>query len=322
MINLNLSKCKGFVAHRSGWSFCMNALRPFHSKSGIFVDDFVERSFSWDMGEFHFGENPHKLPYKTDWIGFIHNPPNVPEWFDIYNSPQAILSRDVFQQSLKSCKCLITLSNYLKDWLEPRVDVPLVSVKHPTEIPAKKWEPHKFMQNSRPPVIQIGYWLRKMEAILNLQTSYPYRKVWMPSNPNYGSKMLSVYEKTQHEFWGKKYRWASVEFMEWLSNEDYDNFLTSGIVFLDLYDASANNAVVECIARNTPLLVNRIPSVVEYCGEDYPLYYDDLDHAASLLQDKQNIFAAHEHFKKMDKRWLSGNYFASEVMNSIEGVLK
>ena len=90
--------------------------------------------------------------------------------------------------------------------------------------------------------------------------------------------------------------------------------LTSGIVFLDLYDSSANNAVIECIARNTPLLVNKHPAVVEYCGEDYPLYFDNLDHASDMLHDRELIISAHEYFKNMDKSWLNGGYFANDVI--------
>ena len=321
MISLNLSKCKGFAAHRSGWSFCMHALKPFHSLSGIFVDDFVERSFSWQVDNLFYGPNVHNLPYRREWVGFMHNPPDVPNWFDTYNSPQAIIDRDAFKESLKYCKCLITLSDYLKNWLSDRLDVPVISIRHPTEIPQSKWCPIKFRDNPHPPVMQIGYWLRNMKSILALKTSYPYRKVWLPSSPEYAIQMLHVQEKTQCEKDGDRYMWASVEYMKWVSNYEYDELLTSGVVFLDLYDSSANNAVIEAIARTTPILVNRLPAVVEYCGEDYPLYYDNLDEAAALLCDKQKIFDAHEHLKALDTRWLSGNYFAADLSNKLARVL-
>ena len=110
--------------------------------------------------------------------------------------------------------------------------------------------------------------------------------------------------------------------LDWIEHSDYDELLTSGVVFLDLYDSSANNAVIECIARNTPLLVNRLPAVVEYCGEDYPLYFDDLDHASRLLCDTDKIIEAHLHFKNMDRRWLGGSYFAADVQRKLKEVLQ
>lgn len=321
MINLNLSGCKGFTAHRSGWAFCINALRPFHSTSGILVDDFLERSFAWDLSGYYYGANQYNLPYREKWVGFIHNPPNTPPWFDFYNSPQAILGREVFQASLQHCACLITLSEYLKDWLQARVDVPVISLRHPTETPHHKWSPVKFMQNKQPPVIQIGYWLRRMEAILDLQTPYPYKKMWLPSNSAYTMEVLGVYEKTRTKFWEDKYRWSGVGYSEWVSNDTYDKLLSSGIIFLNLYDSSANNAVIEAIARNTPILINRVPAVVEYLGEDYPLYYNNLEEAAHILSNRQNIFDAHEYLKNMDKIWLSGNHFATDLQQKLKEVL-
>ena len=70
-----------------------------------------------------------------------------------------------------------------------------------------------------------------------------------------------------------------------LSNEDYDEFLTSSISFLNLIDTSANNGVIECIARNIPLLVNAHPAVVEYLGEGYPFYYMSQEGANKKIND-------------------------------------
>ena len=63
----------------------------------------------------------------------------------------------------------------------------------------------------------------------------------------------------------------SVEVMEHLSDSAYDELLSENVVFLNLIDASAVNTVIECIVRNTPLIINRLPAIVEILGEDYPL---------------------------------------------------
>ena len=42
----------------------------------------------------------------------------------------------------------------------------------------------------------------------------------------------------------------------------YDCLLSENVVTIELFDASANNVIVECIARNTPIVVNRHPAVV------------------------------------------------------------
>jgi len=317
MIRLDLSSCKGFAHHRSGWGFCISQLKSLHSKSGIFVDDFIERSFSWEVSSYYHGNNPYNLPYQKDWVGFIHNPPNVPNWFDVYNSPQAILSRDVFQQSLKTCKCLITLSKYLKDWLQPKVNVPVISIKHPTEIPENKWTPEKFLSQPRIPLVQVGYWLRKLDAIQKLQCGPRYHKVWLPSNYDYALTMLDTYQKTQELFRDNHFQWGGVQIHKFLDNELFDDMMCRCVVLIDLYDSSANNAVIECIARNTPILVNKISPIVEYLGEKYPLYFECLTEASELLTNTNKIFEAHSYLKKMNKTWISGKSFVASLQQKL-----
>ena len=50
-----------------------------------------------------------------------------------------------------------------------------------------------------------------------------------------------------------------------------------------LHGASANNMVIECIARATALLVNPLPAVVEYLGEGCPFYFRSLAEAAEKV---------------------------------------
>ena len=59
----------------------------------------------------------------------------------------------------------------------------------------------------------------------------------------------------------------------------------SQLSFWYLYDSIANNAILECISRQTPILVNPLDSVVEYLGKDYPFYYYSLDEAVEKLED-------------------------------------
>lgn len=320
MIKLDLSKCKGFATHRSGWSYCISSLMPLHSRSGIFVDDFIERSFSWDLGEYYVKNNVHDLPYKKKWIGFFHNPPDTPEWFDMYHNPVAIIERKVFQDSLKTCKCIITLSDYIKNWLSDKISVPIISVKHPTETPKIKWSLEKFQKQKNIPIIQLGYWLRDLFAIHNLKTGPRFTKIIMPSDENMAMDVIKRKEKTQKRFWEDKYKWSGIIIKSFLSNSDYDDIMSRCIVFLKLYDSSANNAIVECIARNTPVLVNRIPAVVEYLGEDYPFYFDDIEEAGIKLMNYELIVRSHKYLNNMNKDWISGKYFAKDIINKLKEI--
>ena len=75
--------------------------------------------------------------------------------------------------------------------------------------------------------------------------------------------------------------------------------------------------MIECIARGTPIVVNRIPSTEEYLGKDYPLLFEDLDHAAEMIKDDNLIFSAHEYLLGCEmRRKLPKEYFTASIMES------
>lgn len=69
-----------------------------------------------------------------------------------------------------------------------------------------------------------------------------------------------------------------------LNNEEYNKILSESIFFLQLTSATANNTVLECIARGTPIIVNPIGGIIDYLGEDYPLYYRNYHEAVNLIK--------------------------------------
>jgi hypothetical protein len=102
-----------------------------------------------------------------------------------------------------------------------------------------------------------------------------------------------------------------------LDNNDYDVLLSQNIVFLDLYDTSANNAVIECIARGTPLLINRHPATIEYLGEKYPFYFDSLKEANEKLNNIDLIRDTHQYLMTFDKKkQITIEYFKEQFKES------
>jgi len=101
----------------------------------------------------------------------------------------------------------------------------------------------------------------------------------------------------------------SVSVIEHLSNTNYDELLSKNIVFVYLVDASAVNTLIECIVRNTPILINRHPAVVELLGEKYPLYYNtfcnsafELNQSIRQIFKKTNIiYKTHKYLTRLDK---------------------
>lgn len=312
-----------FPSHRSGWGVALEALRPLHHSEGVRFDGFLERNFAWRHR--HEGSRPAAVlerlrreglfyqlatteemgltPYHSPWVGVMHNPPRMPVWFHPADSPQAILSKRIWQESLPSCRGLFTLSETHAAWLRDQVPVPVAALIHPSPIPERLFDFDAFLANPRRCVVQVGWWLRSLNAIrqLPLAADNPlgYRKVRLVPAFFEGADgyLRELMERELRETGGAidPRHEANTEDLSHLPDAAYDRLLAENIVFMQLHDASANNALVECLARGTPLLINPLPAVVEYLGHDYPLYYDDLETAARRVLDTARLRAAQEH---------------------------
>ena len=119
------------------------------------------------------------IPYKTPWIGFIHH--TLYQDDSGYNCIQLLKCKE-FIESLKMCKGLIVLSNYLKNNLLKiaemnGIKLPVVHfMYHPTVLvdKSKMWKYGKWKWGSwKGEIIQIGSWMRDIKAIYDLK----YKKI-------------------------------------------------------------------------------------------------------------------------------------------------
>ncbi|MCT8985738.1 hypothetical protein [Shewanella phaeophyticola] len=292
-LNFGTQFDKNYGNHRSGWSFAIAGLVEHHDpEASIYVDTFIERKFVWggDHGE---ASSSQPMPYDKPWIGFIHVPPFVPSWFQYEQSNQQIFATELWQKSIKYCKGLICLTEYhkraLEEYLNP--DFPISVLKHPTEFPEKSFSMEKYRSNPNKRVVQIGWWLRKLNAIGYIQVDNHTPTLLGSSD---WSKNIIQYAERRYFGLVEPITSKNADIIDFLDNDKYDELLTENIVFIDFYDTSANNAVIECIARATPIVVCRHPAVEEYLGSDYPLFYDTPEEVPRLITD-DNILAAHEH---------------------------
>lgn len=215
------------------------------------------------------------------------------------------------------------------------------SLTHPTETPLhSKFSMPAFLANSKRQVVQVGAWLRDPYAIYDLPlyenalgvTKAALRGKDMDGSMNFPGLLdvvllrpqyhdesqsgdicrPSPYEMCRPEptsvsrfgaglFENLQRQLASVEVLDSLSNDAYDDLLSKNIIFLKLVDCSAVNTVIECIVRDTPLLVNRHPALEEVLGTSYPGFYVNAYHAASMAQDLNAINAIHAYVKRLNK---------------------
>jgi hypothetical protein len=250
-------------------------------------------------------------PEKIDepWIGFIHNPPRHPEhireWYHGIADAETLLKSKTWRRNARTCVGLFCLSKYLYDFVTTRTDVPLAWTWHPTETPEQKFTWERFQQNSDPKIVLPGHWLRDFQAICDLQSPYP-KYILKGSLLDY-KKMERTLDQTDRQPVGTLPR---------LTNKDYDQLFTENLVFLPLFDSSANNSVIECIVRNTPILVSRLPATQEYLGESYPLFFDTLEEASVKLANQSLIRDAYQYLAQMNKDYLKGTNFLQAIKQS------
>jgi hypothetical protein len=308
-VNLSGELNADFGRHRCGWSYVVQVLKDFHNPGGTVLDTFIERTFFWHPE----GVRPHLEP----WIGFIHVPPKIPHWFHYEQANKMLFKNELWKKSLPHCRGLYTLSNYHRKNLKAYLDIPINNLLFPTEIPEIKWSWEKFTANREKKIVQVGWWLRKLHAIFQLPPS-GYKKIFLSvehkSMPELMEKEREILKK-EGTFNGSMYNTA--ETVTYLPDKVYDRLLSENIVFVYLYDASANNTVIECIVRNTPLLVNPIEPVKEYLGEDYPFYYNSYEEAASKAANLDLIYKTYQFLRNHPiKKKLTQEYFLDSFANS------
>ena len=251
----------------------------------------------------------------------------MPPWFFNKYSLQNIIAGDEFQESLEHCAGLFTLSEYHAKYLRETTGKTVCSLIHPTEIPETLFDYDKFLKNKNKRIVNIGYWLRKLNSIYSIPIEQGNQYTKLRLIPYSSARPLEVIngmlqkEKDIYNIEIEQKYIDNTKTSSSLSNEDYDTLLAENIVFLDLYDSSANNAVIECIARATPLLVNPLPAVMEYLGEDYPFYYNSLEECAEKAENQDLVKEVHEYLKdcetrqKLSKEYFKKTFEESEVYN-------
>lgn len=338
--NLNFSYINNYFdtnIHRSGWHYVSKKLlENYNDNAGdIIVDLYIDRTFLWDAD---INIKLKKIPYTRPWIGFIHHTPN-PEYTD--HSLNHIFDSELFKSSLEQCKGLIVLSDYLKVYLENNFKtIKIYKLTHPTELPNIYFSFDNFNNNKEKKIIQIGGWLRNSYAIYNLKLNNKKLNIAKyilngkhmenyikPTEFKFNSINNLFKEDEQHEYnictvTNNKFinflikhldeTYNEVNIIDYVDNEAYDYLLSNNIVFLNLINASACNTLIECIIRNTPIIINRLPAIEEVLGKNYPLYYDNISEANNLVSNINIIKDGYNYLKKMDKTKLTIEYFLKE----------
>jgi hypothetical protein len=265
--------------HRGGWSYVLSSLRDLQAADGILFISAVEEVIS------------EGISISEPWVGVIHQVPknNYPYYLDL----ERLVKDKCFLESLDHCQGLFVLSQIVKDYLQQHLgSVPIAKVLYPITPfpPSSIFDWGKFNRK----VVFIGEFMRNFQAFYDLEIPECYEKILLKSSDVdfdklYNCQMEQIHLKTNN----------TVTIKERVSNDEYDEILSSSVIFLNLFDAPANTVVIECIGRNTPLVVNRLPGLEEYLGQDYPLFYNTLPEATSILNDRVKLLEGTQYLEKL-----------------------
>lgn len=293
----------GWGHHRFGWDKILDLLQErLGSEDGTPVIGAVEQYFNSGM------------MMNDNWVGFIHWCPDIPEYVDSlygqgpYDLKEALQNRN-FRDALHKCQGLFVFSDYLRQWLNNRLDVPIETVLYPVGDVGRYFSFDSYIKSPNPSVIMIGHWLRVFRSIFELPTK-TMEKIWLR-----GDTTLA-WEKCIEVSGG--YSPVGKTFVpDYVNDDEFDELLCTNLGFSQFYSSSANNAVVDCLARQTPLLVNRLDAIVEYLGDDYPFYFQSLQEAAKKAESIELVYQAHQHMKlNPTQNKISIDYFIHSVQNS------
>lgn len=336
--------------HRSGWQYIVDNIvnelnENMNVTNPLIIDTYIDKTFHWNK---EFYRNKQVIPYKKNWVGFIHHTYSD---YDSFNCIQ-LFNDGLFIESLNSCKCLIIMTEHLTKQVKKSLSnlnithIEVITIIHPTENTDINFNWELFMNNKGKSVVQIGNWLRDVfgiykvtlpkmsiiseKAILKNKNSDNYFPPENLLNSLYDicepSKKKHNLDICRNSFTNMHMKGLynciadmekSVKVISYLDNINYDKLLSMNIVFLNLVDASACNTLIECITRNTPIIINPIPAVMELLGPDYPLYYNDYYEVSKILDNTERIKEAHIYLSNLDKNTYTISAFIDKLKSAI-----
>ena len=281
MNKVNIIKTN-FNTHNN-WSIVENKFEEeLKSNKKILLISFVD--------EFFYKKNVY---VKSDWVGILHDPEDTSKFHKYKN----LFENKNFFKSLETCKGLFCMSESLKEYildkLEPTFFVEFIY--HPISTrDLDSFDFKKFYFNRG--IIQIGNWLRKSYSIFKLNTK---NKFILPYTERTIGEIIENLKMDKVKITQKELN-SVVRLLKFDEN-NYNKIFNNNIIYLNLYNSTCNNVVLECIKSHCPILINRLKSLEYYLGEDYPFFYETFEEAERKCNDLKLIYRTHIYLKNLDK---------------------
>lgn len=304
------------TSHCYGWAEIMRKIENI-MKNDVLIIDNVENYFILK-----------KLGVvKKSWVGFIHEPINVPLFLKKYYLDLDLLyNNDTFKKSLESCLGLISFSSNVSENILKNVEnVNIYNLKHPITLPREILENKNINTEvnvekiiNKKQLLFLGQHHRRNYLMFEING---YKKLWLPGLREIKKKKLIIEKICKTKDIKVDWDLIKIEYND--KPEDYINRIKNNLVIISCYNSNANNAILDIIALGIPALVERNKSTEEYLGKNYPGLFNiesinkilnETDKLKLRLMDcKKYLFSKYETLSKK----LSLELFVSCVDNIV-----
>ena len=256
-----------------------------------------------------------------DWVGVEHLTEYLPDYYyrnynnSMMNIPQFLKTLEE-KELLKTCHGMLFTSKHTMvkyQHLDVLNGIKTGYVYHPIVkcTQSTEFDFFKYLKNKNKTLINFGWYNRNFSFFEKIKAN-GFNKVFVFGGENTFKHRVFMDDLRCNNISEPKTKVEKAK----LHYSHLNRVLSENILFVNLYDASANNAILDAIERNTPILVNRIPACEEYLGTDYPLFYNNEAEIEGLLTNEK-IFKAYEYLSCMDKTKFTIDYFINQINSFI-----
>jgi hypothetical protein len=277
--------------------------------------------FFRELNEYLTNNINHLRFLNENWFAFISTSLFISEYeTSKYNTIQKVLASNEWLSNYKQCRGLFTFSATYKNDLKRHFNLNTICFIHPLPCSKVKWSFDIYLKASCRRIIQFGQDNRCINAIFMLPRG-DFEKILLAtcSSEELASLLLSERTNLQSEFRQPMTTTSSLVFD---SIDNIENWYNDSIFFLHLYDSSVDWVVLKCISDHVPLLVNRLPSMIEYLGVDYPLFYNNYQEAIEKASNIELVKVTHEYLKeRSNESFFSLTFFMNNLYKVLDSQL-
>ena len=225
--------------------------------------------------------------------------------------------------------CVKQLYEKISQYIKNIKKYSYLQFKHPIDKTNYTFDVDNFLRSDKFKLVLLGQQLRNCGDVFKINSSRINNKIWLSGINDKNVREQRLYNDLLYNKIVSNPK-NFVQITQTLHNtyissfDEYDNVMTSSIILIPLYNASANNSILEIIKTNTPAFITRLPATEEYLGKNYPMFYNDISEVNNILNNRElfnkKYIECDNYLKNMDKSDLTYERFYSDLLKIINDV--